>query len=335
MMRLEKTWLALAFIAAASVVALGLFAVLAPDRQSMAPTLRLAINPWPAYEVLYLAGVQKIFEAEGLNVELVQFSTLDDARRSYERGQVDAIATTLVDIVQIFHDTGELPRIILAADYSDGGDVIVSLHKHVRDVKALKGKTVAVEQMFGRFILDRALQKHGLAMTDVKIVETSVMSARELLARGSVDAIVTYTPYTADALKVAGASVIFTTRDSPEQVFDVVATRSEQLERIPDLKIKLMRAWKRAMDMLEKEPEASLEIMARRERIPVHEFRESLAGVRLIPSEQQASMLAKSGPVARSIDRLIHFSGWPATRSMAGITSGNFLSPSTSVGQEN
>lgn len=335
MMRVEKMWPALALLAVASLVALGMFGILGSDRTNLAPRLRLAISPWPAYDLLYLAGVKKLYEAEGLNVELVQFSTLDDARRSYERGQVDAIAATLVDMVQIFHDTGELPRIILAADYSDGGDVIVSRQDRVRDVKSLKGKTVAVEQVFGRFILDSALRQHGLSMADLRIVETSVMSAPELLARGSVDAIVTYTPYTVDALKVSGSKVIFTTKDSPEQVFDVVAIRGEHLERIPELQARLMRIWKRAMDVLDSDPGAALEIMARRERISVPEFKEALAGVRLITAEQQASMLARSGPVAKSIDRLTHFTGWTSGRSVVDVSAADFLSWSTSVGREN
>ncbi len=335
MLKVERIWPALALIAAASVVALGLFGILAPDRTNLAPRLRLAINPWPGFELLYLASVKKLYEEEGLQVELVQFSTLDDARRSYERGQVDAIAATLVDIVQIYHDTGEFPRIILATDYSDGSDAVVSLEKRVRDVKSLKGKTVAVEQMFGRFILDRALQKYGLSLSDVRVIESSVMSASGLLTRGGVDAIVTYAPYTVDALKVDGSKTIFTSKEVPEQVFDVVATRNEYLKRIPDLQARLMRVWKRAMDVLSSEPEAALEIMARRERISVPEFREALAGVRLIPSEQQASMLARSGPVAKSIDRLTHFPDWSFARNVAGVSSADFLTQSTSVGREN
>jgi hypothetical protein len=47
MMRVEKIWPALALIAVASLVALGMFGILAPDRTHLAPRLRLAINPWP------------------------------------------------------------------------------------------------------------------------------------------------------------------------------------------------------------------------------------------------------------------------------------------------
>lgn len=334
MIKVERIWPALALLSVVSLLVLAPLALWAPGKTDIEPRLRLAINPWPGYELLYLASVRKFFEQEGLNVELVQFSTLDDARRSYERGQVDAIATTLVDVVQIFHDTGEMPKVVLVVDYSDGGDAIVALQDRARDVKSLKGKTVAVEQMFGRFILDRALHKQGLGLDDVKIVETSVMGASRLLEQGSVDAIVTYAPYIVDALKVSGTRLIFSTKDSPEQVFDVVAARSEQLKRIPDLQVKLARAWKRSMDYLESDPDKALEIMARRERVSVQEFKQALATVKLIAAEQQAAMLARSGPVAKSLERLTHFKGWTSAGTVAFVSPEQFLVRSPSVGRE-
>lgn len=334
MLKVERIWPALALISVVSLLVLAPLALWAPGKTDIEPRLRLAINPWPGYELLYLASVRKFFEHEGLNVELIQFSTLDDARRSYERGQVDAIATTLVDVIQIFHDTGDMPKIVLVVDYSDGGDAIVALQQRARDVKSLKGKTVAVEQMFGRFILDRALNKHGLELDDVKIVETSAMGASRLLESGSVDAIVTYAPYIVDALKVSGTKLIFSTKDSPEQVFDVVATRTEHLRRIPDLQVKLKRVWKRALDELGSDADASLEIMARRERVSVPEFKRALADVKLITAEQQAAMLARSGPVARSLERLTHFTGWTSARTVATTSPEAFLVRTSTVGRE-
>lgn len=334
MLKVERIWPALALILVVSLMVLAPLALWAPGKTDIKPRLRLAINPWPGYEFLYLASVRKLFEQEGLNVELIQFSTLDDARRSYERGQVDALATTLVDVVQIFHDTGEMPKVVLVVDYSDGGDAIVALQQRARDVKSLKGKTVAVEQMFGRFVLDRALQKHGLELDDVRIMETSVMGASRLLQRGSVDAIVTYAPYIVDALKVSGTKMIFSTKDAPEQVFDVVATRAEHLKRIPDLQSRLARVWKRALEELASDRDAALEIMARREGVSVPEFEQALADVKLIAAEQQAAMLARSGPVARSLERLAQFSGWTSARTVAAASPEDFLALPSSVGRE-
>lgn len=331
----QRIWPVFVVIAVVSVALLGFLALLAPERTDVKPRLRLAINPWPGYELLYLASVRKLYEQEGLNVELIQFSTLDDTRRGYERGQVDALATSLVDVVQIFRDTGETPTIILVADYSYGGDVVVALQGRARNVRSLKGKTIAVEQTFGRFILDRALQGAGLTLDDVRIMETSVLGASNLLKRGSVDAIVTHAPYVIDALKVDGARTVFSTKETPAQVFDVVAARPELLARIPDLQGRLARVWKRAMDIMESEPHFAYEVMARRERVSVEDFRRSLADVKLIPAEQQASMLARRGPIAKSLETLMHFSGWNGAIKAEGAAPEHFLAhPRSSSAEE-
>lgn len=333
-MKNNNVWPAFAVMAAAAIVLLGILAVWQPDDQHQKSKLRLAINLWPGYELLYVAKVQNFFEQEGLDVDLIQFSTLDDARRSFERGQVDAIAATLVDIVQIYRDRGEMPKILLAADYSDGGDVIVSMKHRAPDVKSLKGKTVGVEQMFGRFVLDRALNLHGLSLRDVRLVETSVMGASRMLQRGDVDAIVTYVPYVIETHKVAGTKTIFTTRETPGQIFDVIATRTEHLQRIPDLQGKMTRVWSRSFEFLRKSPREAMEIMARREGISVDEFKGALEGVRLIPAEQQAAMLAPAGPLVASLEALLEVQGWSDPAELKAAAAQDFLATRTSIGLE-
>ena len=64
--------------------------------QAPQPPVRIGINFWPGYEFLYLAEKQGFFKQEGVPVELIQFSSMGDARRAFERGQVDAMAVTLI-----------------------------------------------------------------------------------------------------------------------------------------------------------------------------------------------------------------------------------------------
>jgi len=56
--------------------------------------LRVAINPWPGFEYLYLAEQLKLFEAEGVQVKVLQFGSAHDSSRAYEQGQVDGYCTT-------------------------------------------------------------------------------------------------------------------------------------------------------------------------------------------------------------------------------------------------
>jgi NitT/TauT family transport system substrate-binding protein len=335
MMKINNVWPAFAVMAVVAFVLLATFAVWQPAGQPEGAKLRLAINQWPGYELLYVGQVKGFYEQEGLDVDLVQFSTLDDARRSFERGQVDAIAATLVDIVQIHRDRGEMPKILLAADYSDGGDVIVSMKQRAPSVRSLKGKRVGVEQMFGRFVLDRALRLQGLSLGDVHLVETSVMGASRLLQRGEVDAIVTYFPYVIETLKVAGTTTIFTTKEVPGEIFDVVATRNEDLQRIPDLQGKLTRVWSKAFDFLKTNPQEAMEIMARREGVTVDEFKAALAGVKLVPAEQQAAVLAPGGAVAEAIEVLLHVPGWKGKAVAETVSAQEFLTRPSDVGMGN
>ncbi len=49
------------------------------------PTLRVGLNPWPGYEVLFIAEHVDYFRDEGVAVRLIEFTSLSDCRRAYER----------------------------------------------------------------------------------------------------------------------------------------------------------------------------------------------------------------------------------------------------------
>lgn len=278
--------------------------------------VRLAINPFPGYEPLYLAHVREFFRLEGLNVDLVQFGSLDDARRSFERGQVDAIATTLVDVIQIYRSTGEQPKVVLVTDYSDGADVIVARGPGITSPRDLKGKRVVVEQMFGRYVLQSALRKHGLKLDDVNQIEASVLDGSGMLERGQADAIVTYAPQSIATEAVPGARRIYSSTESPAQILDVVAVRASVFERIPDLQERLVAVWGRALDELSQHPEESIRVMARRDGLSEQEFREALRAVHLVEEDRQAEMLQAGGPVQVALGHIAAFDGWtsPVTR---------------------
>ena len=66
--------------------------LLSACRETPNPPLRIAINPWPGYEFLYLAERLKLFEAEGVEVRILQFSSLNDSRRAFELGKADGFS---------------------------------------------------------------------------------------------------------------------------------------------------------------------------------------------------------------------------------------------------
>ena len=79
--------------------------------------VRIAINPWPGYEFLYLASELGFYEQEGINVEIVELSALADVQRVYIQGRVDGFGSTVIEAVQAAGIPQKPLSIILVPDH--------------------------------------------------------------------------------------------------------------------------------------------------------------------------------------------------------------------------
>ena len=151
-------------------VILALFIILlAPSCSYFKPELspiRIGINAWPGYEFLYLAKVKGLFEQDGLDVQIVEFDSLSDGRRAYQRGNIDVLACTLIEHLQILNNSDRSPRIGIVADFSNGADVAFA-QPSVIEKKSIKGASVGLEiDSLGVYMLLRMLEREGLSLDD-------------------------------------------------------------------------------------------------------------------------------------------------------------------------
>src|SRR5262249_15200056 len=154
-----RSWLAL------------LLALAAGGQGSCGPSdkapIRLGINPWPTWEFFYLAKEKGFFHAAGVEVRIVEFSSLGDAQRAVQRGEpkracgrgrVGAALGPLGGVATTRARDGREPSVVLVTDYSDGADQIVAREPMLFPADLI-GRRVAVE--FGSlnvFVLARALE---------------------------------------------------------------------------------------------------------------------------------------------------------------------------------
>ena len=103
--------------------------------------LRIGVNAWPPFELLYLARSRGYFDAEKVDVDLVDFSSYTSILRSYHQGNIDGFLATLNE-VQIADNFQDVPAVILVVDYSFGGDALV-VRDGITDLKGLRGKRIA------------------------------------------------------------------------------------------------------------------------------------------------------------------------------------------------
>jgi NitT/TauT family transport system substrate-binding protein len=262
--------------------------------------LRLAMNPWPGYEFATLAQVKGFFADEGVDVKLLELSSLHDARRAYERGQADGFFGTIAEVILAEAAGPRLPRVVLVIDYSDGADVVLAT-PGVASLSDLRGRRVALERgSLTSFVLGRALEQAGLTWDDIEHVHMPLLDAPAALADGRVDAAVAYPPVSLKITDAGTARAIFSTTDIPGEVLDVLAVDQRVWEARRGDVDAVCRAFFRAVAYAEANPAEAYAIMAAREGISPAVFAAALEqGVRMIRAEEQDAFLGDGGHLGR------------------------------------
>lgn len=279
--------------------------VFLPGCSSSPPApIRFGINSWPGYELVYLAQEQGFFKAQGCAVSLVEFSSLSDARLSYEKGRLDGLATTPIELIYAKFYNPVQPRIVRAVDCSEGADAIIA-PRRLSAVRELRGRRIGVESgSVSSYVLLRALQSHGLSLADVQPIPGPQFDLVTNLERGELDAVVSYPPHAAALLAAPEFHKIFSSADIPGEVVDVIAFEAEFLKRRPDDVKAFLRALEQAWGFLQQHPDVAVRIMAAREHVPPAEFQRMLTdGMRLLGPADQAAYLGPAGKLATILPR--------------------------------
>lgn len=310
----------------------GLLAAFALAACSEAPSqpLRVGINPWPGYAPLFLAADKGFFAEEGVEVELVELSSLADVRRAFERGQTDGMASSLVEVLDADRNGELAPVIVLAADYSNGADVILA-KRSVADITALKGQRIGLEPgSLNRFILARALAHGGLTMDDVEIVSLPQVGLQEAVEAGAVDAVVTYPPISTGIEQTGLVARLFSSADIPGEVADVVSFNRETATRRSSDIDAFVRGWGRAVDAMRANPEESYALIGRHIGMNADDLDDAYQGIEVISADRQAEFLRSDGPLADGIQTLSAIL-WPDEAGVDTSSVGRFFGESAYV----
>ncbi|WP_084594100.1 ABC transporter substrate-binding protein [Arhodomonas aquaeolei] len=277
------------------------------------PALRLAINPWPGYGFFYIAQQQGFTADVGVDLEIVDTMSLRDSRLAFERGQVNLIGATPLELVQIARRADREARAVLVLDHSMSGDVILA-RPPVSAVRDLRGRDVAVEPgSVNLLVLASALEKAGVPASDVRLAPMPQSAMPDALADGEVSAAVTYPPFSDRMERLPEVRRIFDTTESPDTVVDVLVASKAIIRQRPDALRRLMRAYQRALDWARANPAAATELLARRSSQNSNEIRRALERIRMIGLREQRDYWGENGhltgAVRRSIAALEAFDG--------------------------
>ncbi len=241
-----------------------LLLALALGCQRQPPRLVLAVHPWPGYAYFSLARTRQPYDPRRLNLDLRNFSDSAATMEAYISGGAQAIATTAIEVVTICGVAPDrCPVIVYVIDESRGADQVLA-RQGVKDLKGLVGQPIALDRStLSRYVLSRAFESDGLPPPKPSQLRFLPAAAWEsALRRGEVQAVVAYPPRSEQLMRSQSLQTLFTSRQLPYEILDVLAVDPELLRLHPDAILALVQGWQAVRLEESRRPEAVRHAMA-------------------------------------------------------------------------
>ncbi len=256
--------------------------------------ITIGYSDWPGWVAWDIAEQQGFFKKRGANVQLKWFPVYTDSLSALTAGQVDANCQTWGDTMGPLAQGLPLTA-VLVNDNSAGNDAMIAA-PGITSVKQLKGKKVATELgTVDHFLMLKALEANGMTQDDVDYVNLPVQDCPPAMLAKRVDAAVVWEPSRTKILKdMKGSTSIFDSSNIPGLIPDLLVMKSDIVKSRPADVQKIVDAWYDAIDWWRKNPDAAVQILAKRTNTPPADYQGFVKGTRIFSAPEALAAMSKS-----------------------------------------
>lgn len=216
--------------------------------------------PVAASSLIYIADDRDLFAANGLNVTVRDYPTGTATTKALLAGETDLAWVAEFPLVRRAFD-GENISVIAVVDRFQEQQLFVRRDRGITDPANLTGKRIGIPRnTIAEFYLGRFLELHGVALQEVTIVDVGAPLAEGILANGSVDAVVTWEPYTSRIQKWMGDTVISFPIQNNQPGYATIVARNDWIASNHDTVIRFLTALSQAENYADMNPEEAQEI---------------------------------------------------------------------------
>jgi NitT/TauT family transport system substrate-binding protein len=272
-------------------IALASLALTALAVPAYAETIKIGLQPWLGYGPLWVAEEKGFFEANGVDVELINFTWDQDVAAALASGNIQVISAATNTVILNINNGVDLKG-FMVMDGSTTADAILA-GNNITSIPELKGKKVAYEiGSTSDLLINYALNSSGLTIADVEAVPIAAADAGLALIAGRVDVAVTYEPYISAALAQGpDFKVLYTAGEKPGLISDVLAAETGFISENQEELVSIIKAWDQAVTFLRDNPEEGGQIIADAVGSPIEEFNTAFAGVHLYDISENTATL--------------------------------------------
>ena len=214
----------------------------------------LAISPIPHSVLIFIAEEKGYFNDEGLNVKMVKFSTGKDALDAMIADGAD-FATTADFPLTLAGLSGQETYVVATIGFGDDIKVIARKDRGINSIEDLVGKKIATKKGGGGdFFMQKLFEQKNMVLDQSKVINLNPPDMPTVLARGDVDAYITWEPHISNGKKLlADNAIVFEPKGIYGETWNVVVN-SEFESKNPDIVKKFVSALVKADDFMDNHP---------------------------------------------------------------------------------
>lgn len=270
-------------------------------------TLVAGLVTWIGYGPFFIAQEKGFFDAEGITVNIRVMDGPGEREAAFASGQIDLFPNT-PDAFTIFAAQGTAGKMVMPLDESRGADGLIA-RSSIKSISDLKGKTIGFQSgITSHFFLLYELDKVGLRAKDVIQQNMEAGDAGAAFLAKRLDAAVTWEPWLSKARQDPDSRVLATSAETPGLLVSSMMLKPRLLSARRADVLAFMRAWYKAVDFLNSNPEESRNIIGKAFALKDDEVGEQLQTVHLLTLQEAKAYYGRTGalgPVAQSFDKAV------------------------------
>lgn len=277
----------------------------ARDHFSVCWSIYVGWMPWAYADAEGI--IDKWADKYDIDIELVQVNDYIESINQYTSGNVDGCAMTNMDALTLPAASGVDSTALIINDYSNGNDGIVL--KGSEDLADIKGRQVNLVQFsVSNYLLARALETVGLTERDIEAVNTADADVVAIYPDEQTQAVVTWNPQLSVITGMDDANLVFTSRQLPTEILDMMVVNTQTLAANPDFGRALVGAWYEVMDDIKADNQEALALMAEAAGTDLAGYRKQLAATYLYTDPAEAASLMHSQDLLVTMQHVAEFS---------------------------
>ncbi|MGN0947833.1 ABC transporter substrate-binding protein [Megasphaera sp.] len=249
---------------------------------------------------LYTAEEEKLFEKNGVDVQVVEFSSAADQQKAMEAGELDGMMTDMI-VTALLKKSGTDLRVVamaLGAVPQEGRFLVVSSpNSNITTPQQLASASVAIsENTMMDYLMNQYEAELGIPKEAVHTVQMPNLALRTdaVLSGKDIQAAILPDPLAAYAVQQGAHVVIDDTKLQKNYSQSVVVLTEDMISKHHDDAVHFLAAYNEAIQKLDSQPDAYRDLAMKKANIPAAvaaSYRTPSYTAGALPTEEEVSRI--------------------------------------------